>query len=450
MSILQFLRIIWAHRMLILGTTIATMIGAVLAILLVPPNYVAHTRVMLNTLKPNPVTGAITPDASSRTYIATQIELIKDYGVVGEAVESLGWASNPQFVAQYNRAPNHEVVDIRRWLSQRIIDHTEVKALPGTNILEISYGASTPNESKAMADALRNAYLDSVLQNHRKEATQTADWYTQQAAQEQAALNAAQEAQSAYEKANGIIMASDNTDLDTARLRALSGQSSMSPVIPQAAPALPASIELAQLDAQIAQAAQNLGPNHPQMIAMKARRAVVAQVAAQDMAAQRAMTAAAAGAGAGALDRAVAQAESRVLAKRDKIGRLNQLAAEVNLRKEQYGHSLERIATLRKEAALADTGVSGLGDAATPQKPKWPNIPLVLGGAFGLGMALGVLASILVELFAWRVRGPEDLGAALDVPTLGCISTKVAPRATQKLAARKALPRLGRKRPATT
>ena len=450
MSILQFLRIIWAHRMLIVGTTIATLIGAVLAILLVPPNYVAHTRVMLNTLKPNPVTGAITPDASSRTYIATQIELIKDYGVVGEAVESLGWANNPQFVAQYNRAPNHEVVDIRRWLSQRIIDHTEVKALPGTNILEISYGASTPNEAKAMADALRNAYLDSVLQNHRKEATQTADWYTQQAAQEQAALNAAQEAQSAYEKANGIIMASDNTDLDTARLRALSGQSSMTPVIPQATPALPASIELAQLDAQIAQAAQNLGPNHPQMIAMKARRAVVAQVAAQDVAAQRAMTTAAAGAGAGALDRAVAQAEARVLAKRDKIGRLNQLAAEVNLRKEQYSHSLERIATLRKEAALADTGVSGLGDAATPQKPKWPNIPLVLGGAFGLGMALGVLASILVELFAWRVRGPEDLSAALDVPTLGCISTKVAPRPTQKIAARKALPRLGRKRPATT
>jgi succinoglycan biosynthesis transport protein ExoP len=199
MSVFQFLRIIWAHRWLTLATTIATVIGAFIALLIVPPSYEATTKVMLNTLKPDPVTGEILPNAQSRTYVATQMELIKDYGVAGQAVDALGWPNNPTFIQQYQQSPNHEVIDIRRWLAQRIIDRTEVGLVPGTNILEIVFKSSSPNEAKAMADALRNAYLDSALQTHREDATKTADWYTQQAAKEQAALNAADDAKTAYE-----------------------------------------------------------------------------------------------------------------------------------------------------------------------------------------------------------------------------------------------------------
>ena len=428
MSIFQFLRILWAHKGLTLATTIATVIGAILAILIVPPSYEAHSRVMLNTMKPDAVTGEILPTTASRTYVATQIELIKDYGVVGQAVDSLGWASNPNYVQQYNRAKSQDV-DIRRWLSQLIIDHTDVKALLGTNILEISYRASSAGEAKAMADALRNAYLDASLQTRRREATRTADWYTQQAAQEQAALNAADEAKTAYEKANGIVMQADNTDVDTARLRALSGQGGgAAPLLPPVAPISQSTVELAQLDAAISQASQNLGPNHPQMVAMKARRALLVQMSERDTAATARAIQNMAGAGAGALDRAVAQATSKVIAKRDKIEKLNQLQTEVNLRREEFGKSMERIATLRKEAAIADTGISPLGDAVMPQQPTFPNTPLILGGAVGLGFALGVLLSLLVELFARRIRGSEDLASAVEVPVLAVIATRNVPK----------------------
>ena len=448
MSVFQFLRILWAHRWITVATGVATVIGAFIAILIVPPSYESHSRVMLNTMKPDPVTGEILPTASSRTYVATQIELIRDYSVAGQAVDALGWASNPAYVQQYESQSGREM-DVRRWLSQRIIEHTAVEVVPGTNILEITYKAPTPTESKAMGDALRNAYLDSALQGRRREATQTADWYTQQAAQEQAALNAAEGAKTAFEKANGIIMQADNTDLDTARLRALAGQGAgVSPVIPTVAPPSAASVELAQLDAALNQAAQNLGPNHPQMIAMRARRVIVAQVAAQDAAAMRSAMSAAAGAGAGALDRAVAQASSKVIAKRDKIERLNQLQAELNLRRAQYEKSMERIAILRKEAAIADTGIASMGEAVMPQHPKWPNKPLVLGGAAVLGLALGVLLSVLVELFARRVRSPDDLVASLDVPMLAYVATRSVGRPPSGKWGFPALPWPGRRRPA--
>lgn len=424
MNLFQFLRILWAHRLVTIATTVFTLIGAFIAILIVPPRYEAVSRVMLNTLKPDPVTGEVISSVASRTYIATQTELIKDYGVAGMAVDQLNWASSPNIITLYQASDNNGM-DIRRWLAQRIIAATTVKVVTGTNILEISYRASTPTEAKSMADALRNAYIESMLDTRRREATRTADWYEVQARKEQALLNAADAAKTAYEKENGIVMQADNTDVDTARLRALSSQAAAPTMVAPAMPVVsPSSAQLAQIDAAIAQASKTLGPNHPQMIQLRAQRATVAQIAAQELAAARAAVGAAAGAAnasAAALQREVAAQTSKVIGKRDKIERLMQLQTEVNVRRDQYNKSMARIAELRREASVADTGIASLGDAATPQNPSFPNKPLILGGALGLGMALGVLLSLLLELFGRRVRSVEDLQSSIDAPILAVV-----------------------------
>lgn len=424
MSLFQFLRILWAHRWVTLVTTVCTLVGAFIAILIVPPRYEAVSRVMLNTLKPDPVTGEVISSVGSRTYIATQTELIKDYAVAGKAVDQLNWASSPDVITQY-QLTNTGGMDIRRWLAQRIISGTTVKVVTGTNILEIAYRASSPTEAKSMADALRNAYIESTLDTRRREATRTADWYETQATKERALLNAADAAKTAYEKENGVIMQGD-TDVDTARLRALSGQAAapatmVAPVLPVSAPS---ASQLAQIDAAIVQASKNLGPNHPQMVQLRAQRATIAQIVAQEMAASRAAAGAAAGAAnasANALQREVDQQTSKVIEKRDKIERLTQLQAEVNLRREQYNKSMARIVELRQEASVADTGITTLGEAVTPQNPSFPNKPLILGGALGLGFGLGILLSLLLELFGRRVRSVEDMQSALDVPLLAVI-----------------------------
>lgn len=426
MSIFQFLRILWAHRFVTVATTVLTLIGAFIAILLVPPNYQAVSRVMLNTLKPDPVTGEVISSIASRTYVGTQTELIKDYGVAGKAVDQLNWASNPDVITRYQTSDTNGM-DIRRWLAQQIISRTSVKVVPATNILEISYRATTPVEARSMANALRDAYIESALDTRRREATRTADWYSLQAEKEKALLTAADAAKTQFERENGVVMQADNVDVDTARLRALASQSAApAPIIAAPMPtSTPSAIQLAQLDAAIGQATKTLGPNHPQMVELRARRATLASLAAQEMSAARAAAGASAGAAsatASALQREVAAQTSKVIANRDKIERLNQLQAEVNIRREQYNKSMARIAELRQEAGIADTGITPLGEAVTPQQPTFPNKPLILGGALGLGFGLGIVLSLLLELFGRRVRSMEDLQASLDVPLLAVIS----------------------------
>lgn len=428
MSIAQFLRILWAYRLLVIITTVATLVGALVAVLVVPPAYQAQTRVMLNTLKPDPVTGEVIPSTASKTFLATQIELIKDYGVAGQAVEALGWLSDPRAIEQY-AADRSQDGDIRRALAQQIIDRTDVTVPSSTNILEIGFRSGSADDARAMANALRDAYIESTLNSRRREATRNADWYTQQAEKERVLLGKADEAKTAYEREAGIVMQDEKTDIETARLRALSSQSSLGAPIVSSAPittSSAAAMQLAQLDSQIAQAGQNLGPNHPMMIELKGRRASLAKVVTDEQAAARAAAAvanAAAGQSAGALNRAVAQQTTRVIANREKIERLTQLQAEVNLHRGQMDKALSRAAELRQEAAVADSGITVLSEAVTPKKPTFPNKPLIFGGGLVLGAALGLLLSLLLEFLNRRVRGVEDLQSGMDAPLLAIISS---------------------------
>ena len=443
MSIIQFIRILWAHRMLTVLTTVATVIGAVIAILVVPPSYEGKTRVMLNTLKPDPVTGEMMQNAAMRTFITTQTELIRDIGVAGQAVDQLGWLSNPEAIRQYNGSGGQDN-DLRRAMAQRIIDRTRVDIVTGTNILEITFRAATPDEARAMGNALRDAYVESTLNARRREAARNADWYTQQAVKERDLLGKADSAKTAYEKEAGIVMQDEKTDVETARLRALSQQPGLNaPMIaPAASQNSAASIQLAQLDAEIAQASKTLGPNHPQMIQMHAQRAALAKVVADDQAAQRSAATAAARAmnsGTGALDAAVRQQTTRVIANRDKIERLNELQAEVNRHREQMEKSLARAGELRQEAAVADSGITVLSEAVTPRQPSFPNKPLIFFGSIALGGALGLFLSLILELLRRRVRGSEDLQHAIEAPLLAVISTNSADGKAKRTSARKTL-----------
>ena len=433
MSILQFLRIIWARRWLVGAATVACVLGAYLVTLIVPPRWDATSRVMMGLLKPDPVTGLVIGN-SAGAYVTTQMELVKDYAVAGQVADQLGWLSDPGLIDQWQHRPASDQRDFRRWLAQIVIDRTKVKVPEGSNILEITYTGGNPNDAKTVADALSQAYIDTSLAFRRDQATRDADWFESQATKIKTQLDAAAAAQADYERQNGIVMADDKTDLDTARLRSLAaaGAPAAAPFIASSVPlSSAASIQLAQVDAQIAEASKTLGPNHPELLALKANRAALAQQVAQDQAAARAQAgaaASAASAGAGAVDRAVQQVKTRILGESDKLAHLNQLAATVNLLKDEYDKTSGRAADLRQEAAVADTGLTPLGKAATPKSPSFPNRLLIIPGSFALGLAAGILVALLMELFNRRVRGVEDLRSLADTPLLAVIAGPPKPR----------------------
>jgi polysaccharide biosynthesis transport protein len=419
-NIIQFLRILWAWRWITLLAMGASVVGAILVVLVVPARWEAHSRIMLDTIKPDPLTGQVIGGNAS-AYAATQVELIRDYSVAGKAVDDLGWRSNPVLVAAYRHRSKKDTSDFRRWLAQAVIDRTDAGLVPGTNILDITFTAPEPREATAVAEALTRAFVQTSVQFRRQQASHNADWFEAQAEKARADLDAAATTEADYQRQTGIILQDDKTDIENARLRALASEAAAgAPVFaPITATGSAAGAELAQVDASIAQESQTLGPNHPQLLALKAKREALASQIAKEAAAARGASSAAAS-NIGALDRAMATAKSKVLSQSTELEHLRDLHAEVALRQDQYNKTAARAAELRQEAMIGDTGLTVMGPAAVPQKPKFPNKTLMLGGSLGLGLVSGVLIGLILELLGRRVRSVEDLRST-GVPVLAVI-----------------------------
>ncbi len=422
MNITQFFRILWARRWIILPAFLVCVATAAIVVQFLPERYKATTRLVLETFKPDPVTGQVMASQFMRAYVQTQTELIEDYATAGRVVDDLGWANDPANIAAFNASSAAATGDIRRWLAKQIMTNTNANVIEGSNILQISYVDSSPERAERIANLIRSSFLAQSLSAKRAAATKSADWYAQQAESARLALLASVEARTAFVKKSGIVLTETGADLDTQKLSQLSGQAAVPAPTVAAAGMGPAQLQLAQIDQQIQQAATNLGPNHPAFQALQRQRAVYAKAAAQE----RAQAAGGAGSQQGAIQSAANAQRARVLGNRQDVDQLAQLQRDVTLKQDQYMKAAQRVADLRLEAMSNDTGLSTLSEASAPDTPFYPKVPMIIGGAAAFGLGLGLLVALLVELFARRVRSPEDLEAAVDAPVLGVVQSRSA------------------------
>ena len=426
MGLIQFFRILWARRWVVLMTTVACFVGAVMIARALPARYTATSRVMLDIVKPDPVTGEVIASGFARAYVKTQIELIKDYRVAGKVVDQLGWTSSPELAAVYSRRPPSDTRDFRRWLAQNVIDSTDASLIDTSNILEIRYSTSSPEAAAKVADTIRQAYLDQAVSFRREDAVNNAGWFRQQAERIRGELAAAEKRKADFERANGIVLEDNNVDVESARLSALAGA---------AAPAAgatamvgggggsPGDAQLAQANAAVANAQRTLGPNNPELQAMIKQRDAIAATAA---AAARNVPRAAGPSGPSLASLYNAQ-QAKVLAQRGKVGEARQLATDVSVLRDQYAKTAARAADLAQQGESTESGLTLLGSAVAPQSASFPKWPLIIFGSLALGFVLGILVSLVVELLGRRVRGIEDLRMP-GIPVLGVMGRGTASR----------------------
>ncbi len=434
MSLAQFFRILLARRLIILATLVTVLVAAVALCQLLPPKFPATARVLMDVIKPDPVSGQMLASNFVRGYTQTQQELITDYRVAGDVVDRLGWAKDPAIVADYE-AHNDGTSDFRRFMAQRIIDATDAKLLEGSNILEITYKAANPIIARNVVTALRSAFIDASLRLRTDAAGRSANWYVDQAQKAQAALATAESRKSEFERTNGIVMAPGGADSESLKLEQmqsalLTARGSMGMMRGGPLGSSPAvetlKSQLNSLDDQIVQASQRLGTSHPTYIGLMEQKKVLTQQLARETAAARVSAAANTGPDMGATTaRLAAELEAqkaKVLGLKSKLDELAQLQREVDLRKSQYESAAQRAASLKLEANVSETELVSLGDAFVTGKPSSPNKPLILALGLFAGLGLGVAGAIGTELVSRRVRGPEDLAQAANAAVMAVIA----------------------------
>lgn len=420
MSFIQFIRILWARRLVVLIATIGALAAGAIIAKVMPTRYEATSRLLLDVARPDPVSGEGIASGFMKAYVKTQSELIKDYRVAGRVVDQLGWTRSPLYAAAYRARPRSDNRDFRRWVSQTVIDGTTVELADQSNVLEITYRSTNPEAARTIADAIRDAYVEQTLSFKRDAAARSSEFFKIQAERMRAQLSAAEQRKTAFERANGILLQADNTDTQEERLKALAGATAAPVAAQVAAPAAVSASagQLAQIDAQIVGAAKSLGPNNPQLQAMQRQRAAIAAAAASETAAARASMRGVAGPS--AVSQFQAQ-QQRVLQQRDKVNEAQSLAVDVAVLRDQFNKTAARAAELQQQANSTESGITLLGSAVAPSSPSFPNIPLIIFGSLGMGLALGILTALVVELLSRRIRGIDDL-EYIGVPVIGVMS----------------------------
>jgi succinoglycan biosynthesis transport protein ExoP len=423
MNIFQFLTIFWARRVLISAALVSCLIGALIVCAIIPPRWDSTARVVLNDVKPDTDTGQVISGAAMRYYINTQESLITDYTVAGRVAEQIGWFSEPTLIQAYATRPKNDQRDFAHFLADLIISHTKVDLIAGTNIIEINYSANTATGAQKVTDAIRKAYMAAALELTHQDARQNIAWYTTQLNTAKQALDAAVAAEAAFGRENGLVVQERGVDVDTAHLSSLVQQSAPSYLPnPPDQTTSNSSLQLAQVEASLTSATKTLGPNNPEVLELKSRQASLAALVARDRVAAQAAEARAMNGGSKFLERAVREQQTKVIANSEKIGRLNQLHQDVGLRSAEYKAAAEKLSHFRQLAASADTGITSLGNALTPDAPTFPNWLLIVPGAIVLGMGVGVFISLLLELLGRRIRTADDLNSDEDVPLICMIS----------------------------
>lgn len=431
MSISQFFRMLWARRLVIAVTTGIALLIAAAALLILPTRYEATSRVMLDIVKPDPVTGEVISSSWARAYVMTQVELIRDHRVAGAVAQAAGWPQSAELSAAYEKSGVQADMDFNRWLAQQLIEKTTVAMVPGTNILDITVTDKNPEEAAKLANLVREAYVEQTLSARREAAGRNAEWFRKQTDEVRTQLTAAEKRKTDFERENGVVITPDNNDVDTARLQALAGSSPSAPMVSMGGGGgvAPSAGALAQIDAAIASASRNLGPNHPNLQQLRQQRAVLAQNVSREMAAQRP---AATNSGP-SLETLYSQQQARVLRNAGAADEARRLATDVTVLREQYRTTAARTAQLDQEAQSAESGLTLLGDAVVPQEASFPNHPLIIMVALIGGLGLGLLLGLGMEMLWRRVRGVEEL-RLVDVPVLGVMgqTAEIAPHDAQR------------------
>lgn len=419
----KLLRVLWARRWIVIVPVICCMIGGAYVATTSPRIYMARARVILDLVKLDEQSGAPLSRTFAEPYVASQLFFLKDIDVTGRVVDQAGWLDDPGVAAQFAQQGGGDG-DMRAWMARGVSAATSARLLPDSSVFEILYRSTSPEMARQIVDAIRRAYIDASLERRRNTARDQGAWFDEQAGllQQQIAKMAAE--RDKLQKATGVVFQADDVDLDSAELARMAKRQQGAVIIGPQRDAADA-VALSRLDQTIAQQSAALGPNHPNIVALRRSRALLdAKVNAQRQAAQ-AVVAQAVAASQNMLSSIDLQRE-KVTGKASDLAMLRQVQDQITVMSQLYSSMAARSADQQQKADVSETELVPVGAPEVDPKPYFPNPSLIMGGTAALGLALGVSLALFIELLSRRVRGVADLASATMGPVLGVVRLQKA------------------------
>jgi succinoglycan biosynthesis transport protein ExoP len=439
MNLSHFLAVLRA-RWLSAVVVFACVLSAAILYLIFATRVYTATASLLVDVKPDPVSSMLYGGATP-ALINTQIEIIRSDRVAQRVVQNLKLADLADMRAGWATAKSG--LTIQEWLTEFVENGLDPRVIsPGSNVINIGYRSADPRFAATAANAYVQAYLETSIELRVDPAKQYSGFFTDQQNDARAALEAAQNKLSAFQKDKGIIGTDDKFDLEMSRLTALtqelvgiqtarvdastrqsqignSGQ--LSEVLGNGTVnGLKSDLSAAELKLQ--ELSARYGDKHPQV---QDARAAVAELKGKIARATSDVT------GAIGVDARVSHAreaeiQAAVDAQRIKVLSLKEtrdqgavLSRDVDNAQRSYDLVYSRASQTNLESQNRQSNATVISQATTPSTPSSPKTLSALLMGFMAALGLGLGTALLLEQFDKRLRTTSDAFDFLGIPVIG-------------------------------
>jgi uncharacterized protein involved in exopolysaccharide biosynthesis len=427
LSLGQIYAILHAHRAAILIIFLTVMCVAMAVVAILPRSYTATATVMVSYDVNDPLNGEEFPTGLLSSYIATQTELMQSPDVLLPVVDRLDLTKDKDLRAGYREGTS----TLREWVAAQMAKNLAVFQGPAdSHLIHISYTANHPAQAAAVANAISDVYMEQDFARSTDPVRERAQRYTEQLAQLEAKVKAAQDDVTAFHQRNGLIDENNTADVDIAQLanleeqlvaaqnarraaeaRATADQSVGDEVL--ASPLIQTlKTQLANQQSELAELETNLLPQHPHIIELKTQIASTREALDTEMArySNNASSALSSARQVEAkLQAAVDAQRARVL----NVGKMRDESAKYELAlastQEVYKRALEGYDRIMFASNSRYTSVNVVSRARAPVKATKPKVLVYLAAAAVGALGLGLFAPLLWDLTHRRVRCRDDM-----------------------------------------
>lgn len=405
MSIQQWLKILWARRLILLLTLAGVVAGALAGASQLSRTYMGKARIMVE-LATDPITGAKIEPRAFESIVATQSALIQDLSVIARAAQFMHYLP-PE-------APKSDAeLRAQQRLARALAPGIVVTNVPNSNLIDVAAYGGSYQEARKLAEAVRRAYIEMSIRQQRGSAIRALSIMQDQMRTFLRQRTIASERRTVFERQHGVVLSDDGQDSNAETMTQIANANTgelqkMARRQTAAAGVSRNMLALSRLDAALSAAQASLGPNHPQVQALIAQRAALAANVQAPVQAQNATL---------TVESMMSHKVEQILADRGVLAQGRMLLTDEFAYDTLMRGLAARIVTTAQQANVVNSGVTAVGAPSGPVRPVSPNFIVIGVAAAMVGLILGIQLAIIVELLNRRVRSVDDL-AQFGVPTL--------------------------------
>jgi polysaccharide biosynthesis transport protein len=423
------------------------------------PLFSSTARIVINRENSNVLGFNDGGEGASRDYdddytvsLDTQLTILQSEALGWQVIHQLQLDSKPLFAGAMAKpvrgnlpggdesSPARDGALLKVWKQS-----LNVKVVPGTRTVEITFWSADPRMAASAANTLVNTYIEWNFKTKFESEVQTSDWLSQQLTDLQMKVESSEEALVKYQKDHGILGIDEKQNIVTTKLDELNKEltAAQADRIRKAAiyslqmggneaaiypdpNSLLGKLRQQQVDlgTQLARDNTALGPSHPKVMVLRNQ---LAQVESSIVAETKNATERIHGEYLTALQREK-MLQAALEEQKKEANLLNESAIQYTILKREadsnrqlYDGLLRKLKEAGVSSGLRSSNIRVLDVARVPARPSKPNILFNLGLAFLLSLVGGIGIAFVVDSLDNKIRDPDQVESLCFLPSLGMI-----------------------------